>query len=212
MRRLAAGVIFITALQACSSAKKPAAPDPHVPERLTNADTLVRAGCYDCLVAAYREYTTLRVYPAAAEAATAGAVRSAALLAARERELGTEDNGYLQRAHELVATNATEYQQTLVPLLEITDTLLTRGAARQIGDDIELTRMQRANRNREVWTERLRAHADEDPLTAYLWLAFNCTYVPAVQQNVAEWLNQLPVWRETALVKFRAAICGSFNG
>src|SRR5262245_34087623 len=212
MRRLAAGVIVIPALQACSSAKKPAAPDPHIPERLTNADALARAGCYDCLVAAYREYTTLRVYPAAAEAATAGAVRSAALLAARERELGTEDNGYLQRAHELVATNDTEYQQTLVPLLEITDTLLTRGAARQIGDDIELARMQRANRNREVWTERLRAHADEDPLTAYLWLAFNCTYVPAVQQNVAEWLNQLPVWRETALIKFRAATCGSFNG
>ena len=70
------------------------------------------------------------------------------------------------------------YQQTLVPLLEITDTLLTRGAGRQIGDDIELTRMQTANRNRAVWTDRLRAHADEDPLTAYLWLAFNCTLRP----------------------------------
>ena len=212
MRRLATGVIFIAALQACSTAKKPAAPDPHIPERLTNADALVRAGCYDCLLAAFREYTTLRVYPAAAEAATAGAVRSAALLAARERELGTDDGGYLQRAHELVATNDTRYQQALVPLLEITDTLLTRGAARQIGDDIELTRMQTANRNRETWTEQLRAHADEDPLTAYLWLAFNCTYVPAVQQNVADWLNQLPVWRETALIRFKAATCGSFNG
>src|SRR6185503_14612285 len=145
---------------ACSSAKKPAAPNPHIPERLTNADALVRAGCYDCLVAAYREYTTLRAYPAATEAATAGAVRSAALLAARERELGTEDSGYLQRAHELVATNDTAYQQTLVPLLEITDTLLTRNAVRQIGDDIELARMQVANRNRDAWTETLRAHAD----------------------------------------------------
>src|SRR6266850_4019567 len=211
MRRLAAGVIFIAGLQACSTPKKPAAPDPHIPERLTTADALVRAGCYDCLVAAYREYTTLRVYPAAAEAATAGAVRSAALLAARERELGTEDSGYLQRAHELVATNDTPYQQALVPLLEITDTLLTRGAGRQIGDDIELARMQTANRNRDVWTERLRAHADEDPLTAYLWLAFNCTYVPAVQQNITDWLNQLPAWRETALIKFRAATCGTFN-
>jgi tetratricopeptide (TPR) repeat protein len=212
MRRLAATVIFIAGLQAaCAAPKKPAAPDPHIPERLTSADALVRAGCYDCLAAAYREYTTLRVYPAATEAATAGAVRSAALLAARERELGTEDSGYLRRAHELVATNDTTYQQTLVPLLEITDTLLTRGAGRQIGDDIELTRMQTANRNRAVWTDRLRAHADEDPLTAYLWLAFNCTYVPAGQLNVTEWLNQLPVWRETALLKFKAATCGTPN-
>ena len=88
MRRSIAFLIILSALPACSSPKKPAAPDPHIPERLTNADALVRAGCYDCLTAAFREYTTLRAYPAATEAATAGAVRSAALLAARERELG----------------------------------------------------------------------------------------------------------------------------
>src|SRR2546422_9324447 len=152
MRR-AFAILFLWLCAACSTAKKPAAPDPHIPERLTNADALVRAGCYDCLVAAYREYTTLRVYPSATEAATAGAVRSAALLAARERELGTEDSGYLQRAHELVATNDTLYQQMLVPLLEIADTLLTRGAGRQIGDALELARMQRANRNRDAWIE-----------------------------------------------------------
>jgi len=205
-------LIVLSALPACSSSKKPAAPDPHIPERLTNADALVRAGCYDCLTAAFREYTTLRAYPAATEAATSGAVRSAALLAARERELGTEDGGYLQRAHELVATNDTPYQQTLVPLLEIADTLLTRGGGRQVADEIELARMQTANRNREVWTDRLRTHADEDPLNAYLWLAFNCTYVPAVRQNIDEWMNQLPVWRDSPLVRFKTATCGAFNG
>src|SRR4029453_4307115 len=110
-----------------------------------------------------------------------------------------------------VATNDTAYQQTLVPLLEITDSLLTRNAARPIGDDLELTRKTTGNRNREAWTERLRAHADEDPLTAYLWLAFNCTYVPAVRQNVEEWLNQLPVLRESPLVRFKAAARGSLT-
>jgi tetratricopeptide (TPR) repeat protein len=212
MRVLIAAAVIACALPGCSSPKRPAAPDPHIPERLTSADALVRAGCYDCLTAAFREYTTLRAYPAAAEAATAGAVRSAALLAARERELGTEDSGYLRRAQELVATTDTPYQQTLVPLLEIADTLLTRGGGRQVTDDVELARMQTANRNREAWTDRLRARADEDPLTAYLWLAFNCAYVPAVRQNVEEWVNQLPVWRETPLVRFKGATCGAFNG
>src|SRR2546428_116719 len=155
MRRLLA-IVVAAAMPACSSPKKPAAPDPHIPERLTTADALVRAGCYDCLVAAYREYTTLRVYPSAAEAATAGAVRSAALLAARERELGTEDSGYLQRAHELVATNDTLYQQALVPLLEITRTLLTRRADRQIRDDIAPARMQTVERLEKAYTWRPR--------------------------------------------------------
>jgi tetratricopeptide (TPR) repeat protein len=211
MRRLVA-IALVCGMTACAAPKRPAAPDPQIPQRLTNADALVRAGCYDCLVAAYREYTTLRVYPAATEAATAGGVRAAALIAARERELGTEDSGYLQRAHELVATNDTLYQQTLVPLLEIADTLLTRGGARQVSDEVELVRMQTANRNRDAWTERLAAHADEDPLHAYLWLAFNCTYVPAVRQNVEEWMSRVPVWRGTALIRFKAATCGAFNG
>src|SRR5262245_30344148 len=56
MRRLCAISILI-ALSACSSAKPPAVvPNPRVAERLADADRLVRAGCLDCLVAAYGEY------------------------------------------------------------------------------------------------------------------------------------------------------------
>jgi tetratricopeptide (TPR) repeat protein len=194
----------------CSSAKRPAAvPDGRGPARLAAADELVRAGCFDCLRDALREYGSLRSISAVADAAAAGAVRSAALLAIRERELGTEDTGYLTRARELAASVAPTLQQTLVPLLEIADTLPVRGAVRQVNDDVELARMQAANRNRAPWTELLRARAADDPLTAYLWLGFNCAYVPAGQQDVQEWLNDLPSWRETALIAFKAATCRS---
>src|SRR5262249_26049501 len=122
---------------------------------------------------------------------------------------GTEDSGYLQRARELVASTDATNQQALVTALEITDTLLTRGGTRQIGDDVELARMQMANRNREVWTEQVRARADEDPLDAYLWLAFNCAYVPSGQQAIGEWLKHVPTWNTSALVRFKAATCGA---
>jgi tetratricopeptide (TPR) repeat protein len=195
---------------ACSSAKRPApAPDARGPARLAAADELVRAGCFDCLLDAHREYDALRSIPVVADAAAAGAVRSAALLAIRERELGTEDSGYLTRARELAAGVAPSLQAALTPLLEIADTLPVRGAVRQVNDDVELARMQAANRNREAWTGLLRARADEDPLTAYLWLGFNCAYVPAGQQAVHEWLEQLPAWRDTALIGFKAATCRS---
>ena len=88
---------------ACSSAKVPARPDPTAPARLAAADALVRDGCFDCLVDAHREYLALRPIASVAEAAAAGAVRSAALLAIKERDLGTEDSGYLKRAQELLA-------------------------------------------------------------------------------------------------------------
>ena len=57
------------------------------------AATLVRAGCLDCLIEALREYQALRRVPAVAVEATAGAARTATLVAIRERELGLEDSG-----------------------------------------------------------------------------------------------------------------------
>jgi tetratricopeptide (TPR) repeat protein len=203
-----AAVLSLTA--ACSSARTSVStPDTRSPARLASADALVRAGCFDCLLDAYKEYDALRSISMVADAATVGAIRTAGLLAIRERELGTEDSGYLKTARELTAGASLLFRQTLTPLLDIADTLPTRGAARQISDDVELGRMQAANRNRDAWTEQLRAQADEDPLSAYLWLGFNCAYVPAAQQALDAWLTELPAWRETALIAFKAATCRS---
>jgi tetratricopeptide (TPR) repeat protein len=210
--RVAPAVVF-SATAACSSVKAPpSTPDTRSPARLLSADALVRAGCIDCLLDAYREYDALRPISAVADAATAGAIRTAVLLAVRERELGIEDAGYLKRARDLLAGTGVPVREALAPLLDIADALPTRGAVRQVGDDEELARMQAAYRNREAWTAQLRAHADEDPLSAYLWLGFNCAYVPAAQRAVDEWLTQLPVWRETPLIAFKSATCGTGEG
>jgi tetratricopeptide (TPR) repeat protein len=208
---VALAILILTV--ACSSVKPPASlPDTRIPARLTSADALVRAGCVDCLLNAYKEYDALRSISAATDTATAGAIRTALLIAIRERELGTEDTGYVKRARELLAGTGLPLQEALSPLLDIADALPTRGAVRQVGDDVELARMQAAYRNREAWTALLRAHADDDPLSAYLWLGFNCAYVPTAERAVEEWLKQLPVWRETALIAFKAATCGTGGG
>ena len=83
MRRLSI-LVVLTLSAACAAPKKPVvAPGPSPAERLAAADALVRAGCYDCLASAYREYDALRQIPAAADQATAGAIRTSALLALR---------------------------------------------------------------------------------------------------------------------------------
>ena len=143
-----------------------------------------------------------------ADAASVGAARAAALLAIRERELGTPDSGYLARAREIVATTP-RAQATLGALLDIVDTLPVRGAVTQVPDDVALLRNQTALQNRELWTAQLRAHANDDALSAYLWLAFNCAYRPSIEHAVAQWLTLAPSWRDTPLVVFKAATCGS---
>ena len=226
MRRRICGIAILIVSTACSAAKRPVVVDLRAPERLAGADALVRAGCYDCLVSALEEYDALRGVPAVAAQARAGSIRSAVLLAVRERELGLEDSGYLRRAQELAGTQPTPARDATgtqpgqtrdraesVPsttLLEIADTLPVRGVARQVSDDVELRRMQEAYRNRDAWTDYLRAHAADDALSAYLWLAFNCAYV-ADRLAVDDWLNRLMTWRDSPLIAFRAATCGVIN-
>jgi tetratricopeptide (TPR) repeat protein len=195
----------------CASSKpvvSPSAPAASPLARLAAADAQVRAGCFDCLVIAFQQYDNLRSVATVADASSVGAARAAALLAIRERELGTPDSGYLARARDIVAATPLA-QATLGALLDIVDTLPVRGAVTQVPDDVALLRNQTALQNRDLWTAQLRAHANDDALSAYVWLAFNCAYLPSSEHAVAQWLTLEPSWRDTPLVVFKAATCGS---
>src|SRR4051794_30704285 len=94
--------VLLLAVSACAHPRPVVPPDLHI-ARLAVAAAQLRAGCLDCLTAAYREYDALRAVPAALDAATIGVVRAAALVALREQELGMDDEGYVTRAREAVA-------------------------------------------------------------------------------------------------------------
>lgn len=200
---------FVLTCSACAAPKAVVVPNPGPSPavRLAAAEAQVRAGCFDCLVSALQDYIALRSIASVADAAAIGEAQSAALLAIRERELGLEDSGYLARARE-VAVASPAVQQALGVLLDIADTLPVRGGASEVSPDVELSRNQVAIRNRDAWTEQLRARANHDALSAYLWLAFNCAYVPTGQHAVEQWRATLPAWRETPLVVLKSSTCG----
>jgi tetratricopeptide (TPR) repeat protein len=208
-------IVALAGLTACSTAPaKPAiATAAAAAQRLADADALLRAGCFDCLLDAYRIYDGARAIPAVSTAATTGAARAALLLAIRERELGTEDSGYLIQANAL-ASGVPAAQQSVGPLLEIADALPSRvtGGGRQVTDDRELNRMQQGYRNRDAWLTRLRSIANDDGTTAYVWMAFNCAYGTSTPPSIEEWLAAVPAWRETPLLAFKRATCGTFDG
>ena len=174
------------------------------------AAALVRAGCLDCLIEALRAYEALRSVPAVAVEATAGAARTATLVAIRERELGLEDSGALTEARQLAASSP-ELSAALSLPIEVADTLAGRGAGSQIVSDAQMLAAGPAFRNRIEWTESLRVRADENELSAYLWLAFNCTY-NSPTDAVIETLNEsVPAWRDTSLIRFKIATCTAFR-
>ena len=213
--RLLVIILAIGGLAACATApakSSATASAVRAAQSLADADALVRAGCFDCLLAAYHAYDALRTVPSTAIAATTGAARAAMLLAIRERELGTEDSGYLAQANQLAA-GAPALQQSVAPLLEIADALPSRvtGGGRQVTDDRELDRMQLGYRNREAWLARLRAHANDDVADAYVWVAFNCAYATSTRDAIDEWLAIVPDWRDSPLLAFKRATCGTFD-
>lgn len=208
MRRLCAIPILI-ALSGCSAAKPPAVvPDTKTPARLAEADRLVRAGCLDCLVAAYGEYDLLRAIPSARETATAGAIRAAALIAQREREIGHVDDGYLQRARQLI-TSTSGLSDALGLMLDVIDAMPVAGsgATRTPTSDIDLDRMRRLRINGDAWRARLQELAAADELSAYTYLSFACTNTPPQSQSVDAIVEPVGALRDTTLIAFKRAIC-----
>src|SRR5436853_7102246 len=90
------------------------------------------AGCFECLAEALTQYESARSVPAVADIATRGAVHAAALLAMRERELGTTDSRYLEQAHQLASTSPA-IQAEVAPLLDVVDILPWRAGAGRPG-------------------------------------------------------------------------------
>src|SRR5260370_39913078 len=91
-----AGVLLLHACSARASPKAvvaPIRPAQSPRGRLAAADAQVRAGCFDCLVSAFQEYTSLRSTASVAGEGSVGAARYPALLAGPAPEVGPEDSG-----------------------------------------------------------------------------------------------------------------------
>ena len=208
MRR--AGLLtLVLALPACSAPRRPAvAPQASAIERLAAADAQVRAGCFDCLLSAYHEYDALRAMATARDAATAGAIRAAALLALRQNELGMADDEYLTRAKELAAGGA-NVPVVLPRILDVVDALPRRGAGagRAPTSDVDLARMQKLRTNRDSWTMLLKDAARYDEAAAYAWLSFACDAIDTRDLSRQEIFSVVETFAGAPLIVYRESLC-----
>jgi len=199
MRRL---LVWLAAGLMAACAPKKVAVDPAIAGRATlaNADANVRAGCFDCLVEALRQYESVRAIPALSDQATTGAFRAAAILAIRERELGTTDSGYLEEARRLAPRD-------VGPLLEIIDVLAWRvGSGPGVPGRTELAIFV----NREQRIEALRTIAGRDELSAYVWVAYACgSGATLAMRNADELRTPIGAFADEPLLIFRLAICST---
>jgi tetratricopeptide (TPR) repeat protein len=202
------------AVSACAKAppKTPVPTGPTPTERLADADRLVRDGCLDCLFDAYRSYETLRAIPSAASVATLGAIRTAGLIALRQRELGMVDEGYVATAKAL-ASSTLDLPAWVAGTLDIVDVLSgsIAGISRPATTDLNLERLRVLRTNRDAFTKLLRDYSEVDELSAYTWLAFMCGSSDARDVPNAEIFAAVSTFRDTPLIAFEQATCRSID-
>jgi len=194
---------------ACSPPRRPVGtPLPSAADRLAVADAELRAGCLECLRSAFEHYDALRQTPGAADAATAGAVRAAALVAMRERELGMVDEGYYARARELAASGG-NVPSWLPRVLEIVDALprSRAGTGRPPMSDADLARMRVLRENSEAWLNFLRGAAQYDEAAAYTWLAFTCDAIDTRTMRPLEIFDAVAPFDGAPLIIYRESTC-----
>ena len=201
------------------------APPANVEARLAAADQLVRLGCFDCLTDALREYDGIRAMPNVGVddtvAATVGGFRAMVLLDLRERELGMTDDGYFGKARNRLAAGmpgggaaeANDVARAFQALLDAVDTIPWRvGRPRSSDADVAALRQATALRaNLPRLTDERRAPADQDELSAYVWLAFSCTHGTGPSSTRNELESVLPRFHTAPIIAYRNATCRGAN-
>jgi tetratricopeptide (TPR) repeat protein len=168
---------LVQGVVAAACARAPITAVPPVPppaaQELVVADRLVRQGCLDCLLEAYRTYDSLRGSGIAGAETTAAAVRTAALISLRERELGLVDSGYLIRARELAAS-LSPASPSLIELLDIADALPYGSPAARAPAPQERRMLLRTSQDWLTAPEPPSGLAVHQELFGYVWLALAC--------------------------------------
>src|SRR5439155_18557326 len=159
-------------------------------------------------VDAFGEYELLREFPSARDAATAGAIRAAGLIARRERELGMADGGYAQRTRSLLSSGAS-LPASLPTLFDVIEALPASGGGmtRTPTSDLDLERQRLLRVNGDLWSAALKELAPIDELGAYMWDAFACSATSMRDQSIDQLFEPAARLEDTPLIAMKGATC-----
>jgi len=207
MRRRAIWLFVTAVVSAC--APKPPVVDPGLSPagRLQSAEALVSAGCLDCLNDAFQQFDGLRADRSFGARATAGAIRTAVLIAIRENELGLVDSGRLKLAHRLLEASPSLAKE-LATILEVADVLAAgpAGQAPFATSESQTQALVRQSTNQARWATFLRERLPGDQTATYLWLSLACGVYGAQVRGNADRAVVAGAAQRTPLTTFKEAI------
>lgn len=179
---------------------------------LGRADTLLEAGCHQCLQEALATYTSVAAQKNAPPAAAIGAFRAAVLLTLRAKELGMPVEPALSEARRWAAGRSGAEPGRLAPAAYLDALALVDG---EVSGLVPEERERRNAARRATWPSVagqlpasravLTPFLATDLLAQYVALAVDCEDARARKQiNHTEVLSRYP----QPLMRFRVALCG----
>lgn len=198
MRRLLIAVCVVAAAACGSSLRKDQA------RRLAEADTLFMRGCYSCLRQSFDAYDSLRQAGYQPALTGAKAFDAAILLAAREKELAMEANGWIARA-EALKSHAGSHGPVYLAILAS----LPYAAGRfDVGTGVATGTTEPVLDALDRWNVTLGPAPARNLVATYLMAAAQCAHLPfraGTQPLTAERLA--PAHASTPLIKYVVGSC-----
>ena len=204
-------LLFLLLLIFCACAKKiditPKIADYH--SKIAEADNLFKRGSYSCLKEAFALYQELLSFSDYQIKTKEKLIKTALLLAIREKELAILEATYFKKASELTQDFPNHLEFSLY--LQIVDFLKVRGygAVEDIIEDRLISNDYSAKLKKvEAWNSQLKEKAKTEEFLAYLFLSLNQSYYI---KEKADFSHFLEIYPDSPLMTFIAAICQREN-
>ncbi|MEX2272370.1 MAG: hypothetical protein WD690_12905 [Vicinamibacterales bacterium] len=201
MRRLPALALVALGIAVMAAAACGGALRKQQAQQLAEADALFVRGCYSCLTKAFKTYDALRLAGYQPPVTSGRAFDTAILLAAREKELAMEAEGWIEKAEELAGAKAPAYIEMVRALPWATgrhDRDFRNGALITAGPIIDAL---------ERWDAALGPPAARGVVATYLMAAARCAFTPAREQDKLTFDILAPAHASAPLIAYVAGSC-----
>jgi tetratricopeptide (TPR) repeat protein len=174
-------LLGLTFLVSCSTGNRAELASLHaeIEQRIADADSLDRTGCYVTLREAFGVYSSLYEVPGCRDLVAARLVKNGLLLAVREKELGMTGRTYLDAALAVIEENPR--LETFIPYAEIAGLFWVQGRGVLSHVDERFSGKDTEEKLRSL-DEELRKRAQGDEFSAYMYATLKCLLAPPAEK------------------------------
>jgi len=203
-------LVALTFLVSCSGGEKAklAPPDPVIVQRIAEADTQYRKGCYLALKQAAQAYKGLYIRPELRQSIAPKLAATALLLAVREKELGMSNKAYMDTALQVIKENAS--LGGLTPYAEIAGLFWVQGKGVMRDVDERFSWEETEDKLKKLDAD-LFLKAKSDEFAAYMYAVMKCYFVPDYGVSLFDKKDELDqlagLFPDSPLLLYKKAIC-----